>query len=225
MEMGHKAGIQSHLFLGLGYAHSENLDGRVTHEVVNASESGLFASLTGHFGVVSLSYRWNLSSLHGYGGIGIDIGGATQENWISSDVVMTLNSRLPYEGMLTRLRYYILPSISVFASNSYYVETLSYDSLIRENLSGWLAGLDYEWPASPLSDFMTPFVSLGAGIKRFSVVRHTADSGETTRGEVLLSEVRFSAEAAGGGAAVSKRIVTVERGGVWDRVDGRSVVC
>lgn len=195
MELGQQTTETRYLLVGLGYAYRENLDGRQTHEVVNESEQGLMASFEARFGLLAMTYQWYIESSHGFGGLGIDIGGNFSERWTKSDLIMTLSMRLPYEKLMTSVRYMLNPALSVFASNSYTMKMLSYDRQLRENLSTWYIGLDYEFENVNFG-IMVPFASIGAGIRRFLVVGPGGDPG--SHRELLYEDARFSGELFGG---------------------------
>ena len=193
MELGQQTTEMRYLTLGLGYAYRENLDGRLTHQVVNESEQGLMASFDTRFGLLMMTYQWYIESSHGFGGLGIDIGGNFSERWTKSDLIMTLSMRLPYEKLMTRVRYMLNPALSIFASNSYTMKMLSYDRQLRENLSTWFVGLDYEFLNSD-DGVMLPFVAFGVGFRRFLLV----GPGDDSLREVMYEGSRFSSELFGG---------------------------
>jgi hypothetical protein len=195
MEIGQRTAATRYLLLGFGYAQRRNFDGRATHRVVNESEDGLMASFDARFGLLVMTYRWHLQSFHGFGGFGIDIGGNSRERWSGDDLVMTLSVRYPIEKLTTSVRYILTPALSVFASNSYKMEPLSYEEQIRENLSTWHFGLDYELSLFD-SGVAVPFIAIGAGFKRFLLV----GEGEypDSRREIMYEALRFSGELSGG---------------------------
>jgi len=195
MEIGQQTTEMKYLFIGFGYSHREVFDERPTHLAVSGSEEGLMASFDARFGLLVMTYKWYLNSSHGFGGLGIDIGGNLTERWTENDLIMTLSIRLPYEKLQTNIRYMLKPDFSIFASNSYTMKLLSYDRQLRENLSTWFVGFDYEFNNANNS-LITPFVSIGAGFKRFLVVG--LGDGPDAEREVLYDGFRFSSELSGG---------------------------
>ncbi|MHC1691795.1 MAG: hypothetical protein AB9828_02050 [Sphaerochaetaceae bacterium] len=195
MEFGQRTGIGSFILLGLGYGIQENLDGRVTHEAVDDAENGVYASLNARFGVIAMSYRWNLSGYIGYGGIGIDIGGLPATRWVSSDIVMTVGMRSPQEGLTTRISYKVVPHWSLFASNAYCMRKLLAGYVIREHISTWLIGVDFQWEVDS-DGLVTAFSSFGGGLRRFLCVTYGGD--DLWQRNVIFSQVRFCAELFGG---------------------------
>jgi hypothetical protein len=195
MEIGQQTTEMKHLFVGFGYAHREVFDERPTHLAVSGSEEGLMAFFDARFGLLVMTYQWYLNSFHGFGGLGINIGGDFTERWTESDLVMTLSMRLPYEKLLTNVRYMVKPDLSIFASNSYTMKLLSYDRQLRENLSTWFIGFDYEFK-NINNGLITPFAAIGAGFRRFLVVGF-GDGPDALR-EVLYDRIRFSSELSGG---------------------------
>lgn len=237
MELGQRTTATQYLMLGFGYAYRKNLDGRLTHRVVNESEQGLMASFDARFGLLVMTYQWYLDSSHGFGGFGLDIGGMSSERWFRSDLVMTLSMRAPYENLMTSVRYILRPSLSVFASNSYTMRLLSYDRQLRENLSTWHFGFDYEL-AKFKNDLMVPFISLGVGFRRFLVVG-PGDGPDSLRA-VMYERLRFSSEFFGGvrilqrgeiqwggisyGVELSAGLAYLDTRGLVDMVDGVALV-
>ncbi|PKL13693.1 MAG: hypothetical protein CVV52_04865 [Spirochaetae bacterium HGW-Spirochaetae-8] len=195
MEIGQQTTEMKYLFIGAGYAYRENLDGRPTHLVVSDSEQGVMASFDARFGLLMMTYQWYLNSSHGFGGLGVDIGGNSTERWTASDLVMTLSLRMPYEKLMTNVRYKVGPALSVFASNSYTMKLLSPEQQVRENLSTWLVGFDYEFD-NLHSRLLVPFVALGAGFRRF-LLAGPNDNPDDVRA-VLYDQLRFSSEFSAG---------------------------
>ena len=195
IEIGQQTTETKYLLVGFGYAYRESLDGRPTHLAVSDSEQGLMASFDARIGLLVMTYQWFLNSSHGFGGLGVDIGGNSTQRWVGSDFVMTLSLRLPYEKLMTNVRYMVDPALSVFASNSYTMKLLSYDRQLRENLSTWFVGFDYEFN-NLNSGLLIPFVAIGAGFRRFLLVGPN-DDPDAAR-VVLYDQLRFSSEFSGG---------------------------
>jgi hypothetical protein len=190
-EMGQRSNDSNYMVVGFGYAQREAVDGRATHVAVSDSESGWIASFEARFGVILLNYRWFPHGSRSYGGLGVDIGTSSFKQWDGSDLVLYLGPRFPTEVYATGLRYRIFPSLSLFAANAYRARVLLESRQVRENLSTWYVGLDYEFDQLSWGA-MLPFSSLGFGLKRFLVMGLDDDSFSSR--SILYSRIRFSSE-------------------------------
>jgi len=191
LEMGQRSNDYNYMLVGFGFAQREALDGRKTHIGVSRSESGVIASFEARFGLILMNFRWFLNNTRSYGGLGVNVGSSSLTRWTGSDIIFYLGPRFPTELYAMGLRYRIFPSLSVFAANAYRTRVLLDSRQVRENLSTWYVGVDYEFEELSWG-VMLPFSSLGFGLKRFLVMGlENVDSGSRS---MLYSRVRFSSE-------------------------------
>ena len=191
LEMGQRSNDYNYMLVGFGFAQREAVDGRKTHIGVSRSESGVIASFEARFGLILMNFRWFLNNSRSYGGLGVNVGSSSLTQWTGSDIIFYLGPRFPTELYAMGIRYRIFPSLSVFAANAYRTRVLLDSLQIRENLSTWYVGVDYEFEVLSWG-VMLPFSSLGFGLKRFLVMGlENVDSGSRS---MLYSRVRFSSE-------------------------------
>lgn len=188
----------SELSVGLGYAWETVFDSWRSHELVGANETGVVGFLRGHFGLLSLSYKWYLDSLQGYGGLGFDVAFDQGKVWKHNDLLLSLGMMLPYRVSTMSLRYTVAGDFGVFIANTFKMVPLEDEDRVRENVSSWHVGGEYEFSQLDVG-WMRPFASLGAGVRRFLVMGDADEDAADSNGRVRLSQnVRFSMDAAVG---------------------------
>lgn len=190
--VGHRTQASSEFMVGLGYGWKHVEDGWTSHEMVGKAETGLTASVTGHFGMLAFSYRWYLETLQGFGGMGFDIGFGGKGVWRQNDLLLSLGVVVPWNMLTTSLRYRISGDFGVVVSNSFKMIPLEVEDRVRENISSWHVGVDYEVSQWEIG-FMRPFAMSGMGIRRILVMRDAAPDDFDSNGRVReLETVRFS---------------------------------
>ncbi|PKL27539.1 MAG: hypothetical protein CVV46_11265 [Spirochaetae bacterium HGW-Spirochaetae-2] len=188
----------SELSVGLGYAWESVSDGWLSHELVGANETGVVGFLKGHFGLLAFSYKWYLDSLQGYGGLGFDVAFDQGKVWEHNDLLLSLGMMLPYRVSTMSLRYTVVGDFGVFIANTFKMVPLEDERRVRENVSSWHVGGEYEFSRLDVG-WMRPFASLGAGVRRFLVMGDADEDAADSNGRVRLSQdVRFSMDAAVG---------------------------
>ncbi len=195
IKTGYETDSCSRLLVGLGYAIRHSFGTRPTHSIVSDFETGWEASLTGRIGAFSIGYIWNLSTLHGFSGIGFNFGKSTNRIWEGRDLVITHSAALPYPALSTAIRYYLDSNLSITARNMFFSIITTGAQPARENLSTWLGGLDYEWQHDFLPEEVTVFASVEAGVRRLFAAGY---AGGISDFKVLISDYRFCGEVTGG---------------------------
>ena len=185
----------SELSVGLGYAWETVFDSWHSHELVGANETGVVGFLKGHFGLLSFSYKWYLDSLQGYGGLGFDVALDGGMVWENNDLLLSLGMMFPYRVSTMSLRYSVAGGFGVLIANTFKMIPMEDEDRIRENVSSWHVGYDYEFSQLDVG-WMRPFVSLGVGVRRFLVMGDADEDAADSNGRVRLSQdVRFSMDA------------------------------
>ncbi len=200
---GHRSDALSYLLLGLRYGMSESFNSSHTTDAVAEMESGLEAVLESRFGLLAVSYRWNLDSRMGYGRYGIDAGGEAQRSWKQNDVLFSMGLRIPYGGVWTHLRYRLTPALGVRLSNAYSTRhgdtdlagTIPADDENTRRSGGiWLIGADIE--LGDQDQLIQPFASAGAGI--WNVAYNTYSGTDSVWRDKVFDETWFTAAGSAG---------------------------
>ena len=196
--VGHRTLSSSAFMVGLGYGWKQVFDGWASHEMVGIAETGMTAKVTGHFGMLAFSYRWYLETLQGFGGMGFDIGLGGAAVWRRNDLLLSLGFTVPWNMLSTSLRYRITKDLGIVVDNTFKMIPLADEGRVRENVSAWHVGVDYEFSRFDLG-FMRPFSTISAGIRRFLVMKDAPPGVVDSNGRIRESDaVRFSMDGAVG---------------------------
>ncbi len=192
VSVGQRTQAISELLVGLGYTWESVEDGWPSHELVGLSESGLTAYVDGHFGMLAFSYTWYLNNLQGYGGLGFDIGFSDETVWKRNDLLLSIGPIIPSGMLASGLRYLVRRDFGIMLLNLFKMIPLADEGRVRENVSSWIVGADYEFSMLDVG-FMKPFAALGAGVRRFLVMKDAGPGSNDSNGRVRESEaLRFT---------------------------------
>ncbi len=179
--------------LSFGYRHREVLDDSPAQAYLGRYETGREASLEKRVGLTAFSYRWNLDTLHGWGGIGIDASITEQfVPWEGSDLVISYGLLHPFFGLYSHIRYRFTPELGLYLGNTYGSSPAEEQKRYRENRTLWMAGADYEF--SGLSGILRPVLALSGGVRHLRLIEYP----QSSMGEHLMDVTRFAAELTAG---------------------------
>ncbi len=174
LTLGHVTTYDKYFTFSFGFSNMEALNSWPLHSKVGENESGLFFKLNGRMGMLSFLYNYHFSSYKGYGGIGINLG-FDQKNdhyYRTNDFILSIGPQV-FSNMLTlRSRYAITSNLGIYLSNSFKSHLLIYAQNLRQIISKWHLGVDYQLTQYS-NDWVLPYVSGGVGLKRVIV---TGDS-------------------------------------------------
>ncbi len=191
--VGQRTEELNELLISIGYTFNEQFDGWETHKALSEFEQGLTASVQGHLGLLAFSYQWYLQTRQGYGGFGVNVGLSNRQKWVANDLLLSLGMSFPANGIYSTLRYALNKSGGIIVGNFYKMFTLADEGRLRENVSLWFAGYDYEFSSWDFG-LARPFGSLAIGLRRFLVTKDTTEGHRAKQ----LDTTRFSAIASVG---------------------------